>query len=65
MSVMAVVSRTSATSKMELFMKIVKDWKLLTIVIKSPIQNVAGVLKFEIVKNGTAKYVLKSNSYCS
>ena len=65
MSVMAVVSRTYATSKMELFMKIVKDWKLLTIVIKSPILNVAGVLKFEIVKNGTAKHVLKSNSYCS
>ena len=37
-------SRTPATSKMELFMIIVNGWKPLTIITKSSILDVAGVL---------------------
>ena len=41
-NVMAAGSRTSAISKMELFMTVVKDWKPLAIVTKSSILDVAG-----------------------
>ena len=44
MSVMRVGLRTNATSKMELFVTIVAEWKLSKIVLKSSISDVAVVL---------------------
>ena len=44
MFVMRIVSRTSAKFKMELFVTIVKEWKLSKIVTKSSILDVTVVL---------------------
>ena len=45
MSVMRVLTRTHALSKMELFVMIVKRWKTFRIVTNSFIIDVAGVLE--------------------
>ena len=42
-SVMKVVSKTPATTKMELFVTIVKIWKTLTVVLKGSSLNVSGI----------------------
>ena len=48
-------SRTPATSKMELFVIIVNGWKPLTIITKSSILDVAGVLDLPLGRSGGLK----------
>ena len=54
-------SRTSATSKMELFVIIVNGWKPLTIIPKSSTLDVAAVLDPHLVSDGKKCYFFGKN----
>ena len=59
-------SRTAATSKVELFVTIVNDWKLLTIIIKSSTLGVAAVLNPPLVNIFSMRCLerFSKNWYC-